>query len=87
MPEPRHFSWVSKIEKGTQEPTLADQIALADILNVDVRFLLTGEASGLTEFAARMQEFEAKLHPRYVRLLLRHAQDYLEETEREASGD
>lgn len=79
MLEPRHLSWVSKIELNQQEPNLADLICLAQVLNVDVRWLLSGEASGMTEFVARMAEIETALDARGVRLLLRLALQQVEE--------
>lgn len=72
-------SWVSNIETNKNEPSLADLAALADALNVDVRWLLTGEASGMTEFVARMSELELQLDARAVRMLLRLAQQQVEE--------
>lgn len=58
---------------------MADLGGLAVALNVDVRWLLTGEASGMTEFIARMAELETLLDARSVRLLLRTALQQVEE--------
>lgn len=61
---------MSKVEKGELDPSLADLVALATALNVDVRWLLTGEASGMTEFVARMSELELNLNEQAVRGLI-----------------
>lgn len=79
MPEPRHLSWVSKIELNQQEPTLADLAALAAALDVDVRWLLTGEASGMTEFVARMSEMEPHLDGRATRQILAITRQIIDE--------
>lgn len=76
-------SWISRIENNINEPALADLAALATALKVDVRWLLSGQASGMSEFTARMAEIEAELDGRAVRLLLATALQQVEELREE----
>ena len=75
---PRTNSWVSYIETGKQEPGLADLQLLAEALQVDVRWLLSGEASGMTEFTARMSEMELQMDWRAVQTVIGVAMQQVE---------
>jgi transcriptional regulator with XRE-family HTH domain len=58
---PRSANWISLIEKDKQKVRLPEIPMFAQVLGVDLRWLLTGEASGMTEFAARMSQLETRL--------------------------
>lgn len=79
LPKRHHFSWISKIETNVMEPTVADLIALAQALDVTVGWLATGEATGDSEFIARMKGYEPQLDRRGRNLALTLVERYIEE--------
>lgn len=76
---PHGNSWISNIERDIYEPSLEDLAALATALDVDLRWLVTGEASGMSEFVARMSEMETQLDGRAVRQILAITRQIIEE--------
>ncbi len=74
-------SWLSRIEGDITEPSLADLRALADGLKVAVGWLVTGEASGDTEFIARLKGLEKQLDRRGRNAVLAVAQQQVDDAE------
>lgn len=64
LPGGHRFTWVSRIERGGQEPSLPDLRALAAALQVDVRWLITGDAGEDSEFLAQLRGIEPLLDDR-----------------------
>lgn len=57
-------NWVSSIETGKQRIRLEEIPLIAEVLGVTVGWLLTGEASGDSEFITRMKGLEPQLDRR-----------------------
>lgn len=69
----RTGAWLGYIEKEQGEPSLSDLIEISRILQADVRWILTGEESGDSEFIARLRGIEPLLDERAKRTVLRTA--------------
>lgn len=83
---PRSATWVYGIEKGTQEPSLGDLLSIAENLQIDVAWLLTGEQSGDSEFLARLRGMEPLLDATGQRTVLAAAETQVEESKRRAEA-
>lgn len=78
----RTSAWVSNLETGKNEPAIADLVALADVLQVSVGWLVTGDESGETEFVTRLRGMESLMDERGRREVLATAQRQVEENNR-----
>jgi transcriptional regulator with XRE-family HTH domain len=76
----RSLSWLSKIEKGQQEPNMADLGVLARELMVSVDWLVRGHESGETEFSTQLRHMELLMDERGRREVLATAQRQIEAT-------
>ena len=84
MPKRRHLSWVSGIERGLQEPNLSDLHGLSAALQVSMGWLVSGSASGETEFVTRLRGMEPLLDERGQRAVLATAEREVEESKTRA---
>lgn len=79
---PRTKNWIAAVEAGRQEIKLAELPLFEAVLHADVRWLLTGEASGDTEFVARLRVMEGQMDGRGQREVLATAARQVEESQR-----
>lgn len=83
LPKPKHLSWVSRVEKGTQDVLLSDIYGLAEVLKVDAGWLIHGDAED-TEFVARLRGLEPMIDPSGQRTVLATAEFQVEESKKRA---
>ena len=81
LPKKHHLSWLSKVEKGTQDVLLSDIYGLAEVLSVSAGWLIHGDAEE-TEFTARLRGMEAELDERGKRTVIATAAFQVEETKK-----
>lgn len=79
----RTGQWISGIEAGRQEVKLDELPLFEKALGVDMRWLITGEASGMDEFTARVAELSVRLDARGRRSVMREILGQIEEAEEE----
>jgi transcriptional regulator with XRE-family HTH domain len=84
---PRSKNWISQIESGKIEPALDELPLFEQALHADVRWLLTGEASGDTEFTARLRIMEGEMDARGRREVLATAQRQVDEAKRRGTSE
>ena len=81
LPSPHHNSWVSKVEKGTQDLLLSDLYAIAGVLQVDAGWLVSGDATD-SEFLSRLRSMESQMDERGQREVLATAERQVEEAQK-----
>ena len=79
LPKGRHLTWVSRVERGTQNVVLSDLYDLAAVLQVGPSWLVEGDALD-TEFASRLKGMEGNLDERGKRAVLATAEREVEES-------
>jgi hypothetical protein len=79
--------WISAIERGAQDVATDELPLFAEALSVDVRWLVSGEAYGETEFVSRLREMELQMDERGRREVLALAVRQVEEARKARERD
>lgn len=77
----RTANWISSIETDKQRVRVEEIPLFAQALGVTVGWLVMGEASGDSEFIARIKGMELRLDRRARNAVLKIAQQQIEDTE------
>lgn len=78
---PRTPSYVSRIESDTLDPTIYDLRVISEALRTTVGWLVTGEASGDSEFIAQLKALEPQLDRRGRKAVLAIASQQVDDAD------